>query len=273
MDLDAALNLLAREPHPPLDIAELALYLARDEYPGIDVEAYLSELDGMAREAKTFLRGNLPCQISGLCRFLFHEMGFRGNVQDYYDPRNSYFNEVLDRRTGIPITLSAVVMAIGHRIGIGIEGIGLPGHFIVRAVARGEEVLFDPFHAGRRLDLTDCENLVRKVTGQGFQVTSEILRPLSLRQIISRMLTNLKVIYLQKENHASAAKVIERLCQLNPHDLRERRDLGSALLQAGKAGQAINHLNAYLNYAPACADVDQVKQLLHKALARVGQWN
>lgn len=273
MDLDAALVMLATEPQPPLDIAEVALHLARDEYPGLDVEAYLCELSGMAREARTFLRGNLQCRVSGLCRYLFHEMGFRGNAQDYYDPRNSYFNEVLDRRTGIPITLSAVVMALGQRVGIDIEGIGLPGHFVVRAVAKEEVVLFDPFHAGRKLDPSDCENLVRKVTGKAFQATSESLRGLPLKLIISRMLTNLKVVYLQKENYTKAAKVMERLCQINPHDLREKRDLGAVLLQAGRAGQAIDHLNAYLKSAPPCADADQVRQLLHKALASIGQWN
>src|SRR5438034_4900818 len=101
MDVDAALTLLARDPAAPLDLAELALELARDEYSDLDVEAYLSELDGMAHEAKTYLRGSLEARVTGLCRYLFHEMGFRGNRQEYNDPHNSYLNQVLDRRTGI----------------------------------------------------------------------------------------------------------------------------------------------------------------------------
>src|SRR5207245_2321666 len=124
---------------------ELALGLARDEYPDLDVEAYLSELAGMAHEAARYLRGGLEARVTGLCRYLFHEMGFRGNQQDYYDPRNSYLNQVLDRRTGIPIALSVVAMAVGNRAGLEVVGVGLPGHFVVKAVADGQEILFDPF--------------------------------------------------------------------------------------------------------------------------------
>src|SRR5207245_10392581 len=133
MDLDRVLDRLAHDAAAPVDVAELALQLARDEYANLDVEAYLSELTGMAHEAKNYLRGSLEARVFGLCRYLFHEMGFRGNVQDYYDPRNSYLNEVLDRRTGLPITLSLVAMAIGKRAGLSITGVGLPGHFVVKA--------------------------------------------------------------------------------------------------------------------------------------------
>src|SRR6516162_4649242 len=130
MDLDAALALLAVDPTAPLDLAEISLRLATDEYPDLDVDAYLSEVAGMAHEARAYLRGDLEARVAGLCRYLFHDMGFRGNAQDYYDPGNSYLNQVLDRRTGIPITLSALAMAIGGRVGIDIQGIGLPGHFV-----------------------------------------------------------------------------------------------------------------------------------------------
>src|SRR6516225_1040749 len=133
MDIDAALEQLADDPLAPLDVAELALWLARDEYTDLDVEAYLSELAGMAHEAKAVLRGSLERRVEGLSRYLFHDMGFRGNQQEYYDPRNSYLNQVLDRRTGIPITLSVVAMAVGRRAGVHIAGVGLPGHFVAKA--------------------------------------------------------------------------------------------------------------------------------------------
>src|SRR6516162_6215259 len=118
MNFNAALDLLARHPASPLDLAELALSLARDEYPDLDVEASLCELDGMAHEASAYLRGSLKAQVEGLCRYLFHEMGFRGNTQAYYDPRNSYLNQVLERHTGIPISLAALAMAVGNRAGL-----------------------------------------------------------------------------------------------------------------------------------------------------------
>src|SRR5262249_18663494 len=159
---------LAANADVPLDLAELALHLAREEYAELDADAYLAELAGMAHEARRYVRGNLSARVDGLCRYLFHDMGFRGNVREYYDPRNSYLNQVLDQRTGIPITLSLVAMAVGQRSGLNVVGVGLPGHFVAKAVAGGEEILFDPFHGGRRLTVRDCENLVEQVTGSPF---------------------------------------------------------------------------------------------------------
>src|SRR5258707_8596603 len=129
MNLDDALTLLAADPSAPLDLAEVALHLARDEYADLDVGAYLSELAGMAHESQPYLRGDLEAQVTGLCRYLFHEMGFRGNTREYYDPRNSYLNQVLDRRTGLPISLTTVAMAVGSRAGLSLVGIGFAGPF------------------------------------------------------------------------------------------------------------------------------------------------
>jgi regulator of sirC expression with transglutaminase-like and TPR domain len=273
MDLDRALDRLAHDATAPLDVAELALCLARDEYSNLDVEAYLSELSGMAHEAKNYLRGSLEDRVFGLCRYLFHEMGFRGNIQDYYDPRNSYLNDVLDRRTGLPITLSVLAMAIGQRAGLSIAGIGLPGHFVAKASAEGREVLFDPFHGGRQLSLTDCEILVQQVTGVRFQATPDRLRPVPLRLLLIRLLTNLKGVYLRQEDFTRAARVIERIRQLSPHDTVQRRDLGVSLLHAGQPGRAIDHLAAYLAADPNRADASVVRQLLNRAYQAVGRWN
>src|SRR5262245_39219849 len=175
MDLDTALPQLAGDPSAPFDIAELALCLARDEYPALDVEAYLGELDGMAHEAGRYVRGRVEDRVAGLCRYLFHDLGFRGNARDYYDARNSYLNDVLDRRTGIPITLSAVAIAVGSRAGLSVAGVGLPGHFVAKAAGDGREVLFDPFHGGRPLSPEQCEALVQQVTGLPFRATAESL--------------------------------------------------------------------------------------------------
>src|SRR6058998_1638382 len=168
-ELDTTLSLLSCDPAAAVDLAEIALLLARDEFPFLDVEAHLSELAAMAHEVKPYMRGHLAHQVQGLCRYLFHEMGFRGNQRDYYDPRNSYFNQVLERRTGIPISLSAVTMAVGQRAGIKIGGVGLPGHFIVKAVRPTQEILIDPFHGGRILSTADCETLVQQITGVSFE--------------------------------------------------------------------------------------------------------
>jgi regulator of sirC expression with transglutaminase-like and TPR domain len=273
MKLDQALDQLAHDAAAPFDVAELALYLARDEYPNLDVEAYLSELTGMAHEAKNYLRGSLETRVFGLCRYLFHEMGFRGNIQDYYDPRNSYLNEVLDRRTGLPITLAVVAMAVGERAGLQIAGVGLPGHFVASASSNGCEVFFDPFHGGRQLTPEDCENLVRQVTGMSFQASPERLRPVSLQMLVIRLLTNLKGVYLRQEDFVRAARVIERLLQLSPDDVGQRRDLGISLLRAGEPGRAIDHLATYLADDLTRPDADTVRQLLNRAYKDVGRWN
>jgi regulator of sirC expression with transglutaminase-like and TPR domain len=273
MDLNAAIAALAEDPNATFDVAELALSLAREEYPDLDVEAYLGELAGMAREARGYLGSTLQCQVAGLSRYLFHEMGYRGNKQDYYDPRNSYLNQVMDLRTGIPITLSVLTMALGQRLGITIAGIGLPGHFIVKAVDRERQIIFDPFHGGRELTFADCENLVRHVTGKPFEANCASLRGLPLGQIVARLLTNLKMIYLKREEYAKATRVISRLWQLSPQDQRERRDLGSVLLKLGRVGESIDHLRAYLASGDAVPDNENIRELLDKAFAEVCKWN
>jgi regulator of sirC expression with transglutaminase-like and TPR domain len=273
MNLDMALTLLSHTPDAPLDLAEVALLLARDEYPFLDVEAYLSELEGMAHEARTHLRGSLAARAKRLCHYLFHDMGFRGNEQHYYDARNSYINDVLDRRTGIPITLSAVAIVVGRRAGLDVAGVGLPGHFVAKVVEGDEEVLFDPFHGGRPLTPEKCQRLVEQVTGMPFEVNREVLQAVSLGSILLRMLNNLKGVYLRTGDYLRAARVIERLRQLSPHDRLQQRDLGATLLQGGRAGQAIDHLQAYLTASPDAGDADTVRQLLTQARASVARWN
>ena len=273
MNLDAALDLLSREPSAPLDVAELALHLARDEYPDLDVEAHLGELDAMAHEARTYLRGYLRTRVRGLCRYLFHEMGFRGNTRDYYDARNSYLNMVMERRTGIPISLSTVAIAVGTRAGLEVFGVGLPGHYVAKAVANGEDVLFDPFHGGRLLAPTDCEHLVLQVTEQPFEASAENLRAVPVGMTVLRMLNNLKGVYLRQGDFRRAVRVMERLRQLDPRDPLQQRDLGVSLLQMGQPGKAIDHLNAYLVAVPKAEDAATVRDLLRQAQTQVASWN
>jgi regulator of sirC expression with transglutaminase-like and TPR domain len=273
MDLDRTLEHLAAHPAASFDLADVALRLAGDEYRSLDVDAYLSELGCMAREARAYVRGNLEARVGGLCRYLFHEMGFRGNVEEYYDPRNSYLNDVLDRRTGIPISLSAIAIAVGRRTGLRVEAVGLPGHFIVKAIGEGEEVLFDPFHGGRLLTLDDCANLVRQTVGDEIGMIPGLLEVAPLGVIVSRMLTNLKLVYLRQQDFLRAARVLGRLRQLNPTDAQHQRDLGLSLLRAGKPGLAIDHLSAYLEEAPESAETREVRNLLSQAITDIARWN
>jgi regulator of sirC expression with transglutaminase-like and TPR domain len=272
MNLDAALAFLAEDPSAPVDVAEVALLLARDEYPDLDVEASLAEVKGIAHEARSYVRGDLGARVAGLCRYLFHEMGFRGNARNYYDPANSYFHLVLERRTGIPITLSAVIMAIGSRVGLTIAGVGLPGHFVVKVVEDEREIIVDPFHGGRILSSVDCENLVRQVTGREFEATPESLRAIPLGMMVFRMLNNLKGIYLAEKDFPRAIRIMQRLCQLHP-DPVQRRDLGTNLLHAGQPGKAIDHLTVYLAAFPQADDANVVRLLLKEARAHVAGMN
>jgi regulator of sirC expression with transglutaminase-like and TPR domain len=273
MDLDLMLRRLATDPFSPTDPGEIALALARDEYTHLDTEAYLNELAGMAREARPYLRGDLEARVRGLCRYLFHDQGFRGNLKNYYDARNSYLNEVLDRRTGIPITLVVVAMAVGGRAGLPIAGVGLPGHFVAKAYEGGREVLFDPFHGGRLLTPDDCERLVEQSAGISFTANRRSLRAVPPGLIVQRLLSNLKGIYLASEDLERATRVISRLCQISPADAIQRRDLGATLIRAGKPGPAINHLSAYLSAAPSASDAAAVQRLLGQAKSIVSRWN
>jgi regulator of sirC expression with transglutaminase-like and TPR domain len=254
-------------------VAELALLVARDEYPDLDVPAYLARLDDLAERARPRLSGGLEERVGGLSQFLFDELRFRGNLQRYHEADNSYLNRVLDRRLGLPITLSVVTMAVGTRAGLTVVGLGLPGHFVVKAVDGDEEVIFDPFHGGQVLTHCDCELLIQQVTGEPFGLTPELLRPIPLALLVRRILTNLKDVYLRLDDFARAARTIARIRQLDRDDPTEQRDLGMCLLQTGHPGPAIDLLASYLATAPAGPDAEQVEQLLRRARAELARWN
>lgn len=273
MNVTTMLQLLAREPAAPLDGAEVALQLARDEYPDLDIEAYLSEIQSMSHEARRYLRGSFAARVTGLCRYLFHDQGFRGNAHNYYDPRNSYLNQVLDRRTGIPITLSLIVMAVARHAEMTVEGVGLPGHFIVKAVEKGETIYLDPYHGGRQLTLEDCGNLIQQAIGQELPLNDDLLAGISLQRLIQRLLTNLKTIYHRTQDLPREIRVLERLRLLAPTDVEIRRDLGQCWLQAGQPGRAIDHLTAWLTVAPDDPATPLVRRQLDQARRDLARWN
>ncbi len=273
MDVDAELLALAADPLHPVDLAELALHLARDEYPDLDVPAYLARLDALADAVAPRLTGSLAERVATLAAFLFEEEGFRGNADDYYDARNSYLNDVLDRRAGLPITLSLVAAAVGERAGLAVHGVGLPGHFVAMGEEDGEAVLFDPFHGGQLLDPPAAEALVEAVTGQPFTLTADALRPAPPAAVAVRLLSNLKGVYLRGPDYERAARVTGRLVQLTPDDPLQRRDWGVTLVHAGHAGRAVDPLRFYLSRVPDADDREAVEGFLRRAQAEVARWN
>ncbi len=204
--LDTLLRRLATDPTTEVDLAEVSLRLAIDEYPDLDIRPYLSQIDAWADTIAGVIPDNLDIVVGELMRVLFEEEGFTGNVPDYFDPRNSYLNDVIDRRLGIPITLSILAIAIGQRIGVEIVGLALPGHFIAKAIDGKEEILFDPFNRGDFLTTADCEHLVETATGKPFVVTRQDLSAAPPRLIVTRLLNNLRVIYTEVQDFPRLAR-------------------------------------------------------------------
>jgi len=276
MNPDATLAALADDPLTDVDLAELSLRLAVDEYPTLDVAKYLRRLDALTIEVAPRVASarTLEDKVTELAHFLFVEEEFDGNSAAYYDPRNSYLNDVLDRKLGIPLSLSVLAIRVGAGCGLHVVGVGLPGHFVAKAIdADGGAVLFDPFHAGQILDPSACEELVSAVTGHPFYATEDSLAATPPGHLVQRMLNNLKAVYLRAPDFPRAARVIRRLIQLVPDDLTQRRDLGVSLVHADQPGPAIDHLNAYLAGTPSADDTDVVRGFLKDARKQVAKWN
>ncbi len=250
-----------------IDLGEAALLIAEDAYPGLDVDEYLRRIDDLAEPLRAGWReyAPLPELVATLNGHLFGELGFRGNRDDYYDPRNSYLNEVLDRRLGIPITLSVVFMEVARRLGLTVSGVGLPGHFIVEATRDGASLLLDPFNGGEILTSEDCERLVSDRYGVSMPFAPELLADVRKRQILTRMLNNLKRTYLEKDDPAAAWPVVEKMVLLNPESAVDRRDRGLVAYRLNNFAQARQDLRFYLERRPDAAD----REAVHASLAAV----
>jgi regulator of sirC expression with transglutaminase-like and TPR domain len=250
MDLYATLDRLAADPFAPADLAALALHLAADEYRGLDVDSYLARLDRYAEELVPRLVGSLPDRVAELTHLLFEEEGFAGNVADYYDPRNSYLNDVLDRRTGIPITLCVVYMEVARRAGLHIDGVNFPGHFLVRCPEVGSRgssgLIIDPFHGGALLSEHDCRLLLQRQVGSEVAFSKSLLAPTTRLQILVRMLINLKRIYVHMRSFPQARDVTELLLAMTPSALSELRDRGLLAYHLNDVTGALRDLQTYL---------------------------
>ena len=267
-------RVLAR-PEPELDLGRAALLIAQAEYPRLDVEHYLRRLDAMAasigpevaREADPLRRVYL------LNRFLFITEGFRGNADQYYDPRNSFLNDVLDRKLGIPITLCTVYMELGGRLRLPIEGVGFPGHFLVKYVLNDGEILIDPFHRGAILTEADCRRRLKEMTDDAVPFRADHLRSVTKRQILSRMLTNLKHIFLRARSFPKALRMMDLLLAVTPDDGVELRDRGLLLSQVGRPGAALRDLERYLAMTPKAEDADTIKEHVAGVRRRMASMN
>ncbi len=254
-----ALGALVGGDEDAIDLARAALLIAAEEYADLDPSDYLGRLDGLGVTLRERLKGQADPehQVAVLNALLFGEEGFRGNDSAYYDPRNSYLNEVMDRRVGIPITLSLIYVEVGRRAGLPLDGIGLPSHFIVG----GAGLLIDPFNCGRLLSVADCEVLLRRAYGGSAVLEPSHLQPTPRRMVLARLITNLKLAYQRQGDFRRAVRSSEQLSVVLP-TAAELRDRGLLRFRMADLVGAEADLRQYLEFDPAAADADQIRRQL-----------
>jgi regulator of sirC expression with transglutaminase-like and TPR domain len=238
----ATLSALAGRPSEMIPLAEAALLIAAEEYPGLDVAAYLARIDGLANAVRPAVANaeDVRAAVAILAHFLHVDEGYRGNPDDYYDPRNSFLNDVLDRRIGIPITLSILYMEVGKRLGLNTQGIGLPGHFLVRLADVG--IYVDPFSGQSDLTEADCQDRARAALGGRTEFDRAMLAPQSNREILTRVLRNLAEIYRSRGDRPHLIAALDRMLLLNPGAPRLHRERARVLSQAGEYRRALRDL-------------------------------
>ncbi len=249
-------------PEAALNLAEAALLIALDEYPHLDVGEYLARIDDHA-SAVGQQGGRPEAMLDVLNQYLFEEQGFTGNQWEYEDPRNSFLNDVLDRKLGLPITLSVLYIEIGRRVGLPLEGVSFPGHFLVKLPVPGGEVMVDPFSQGITLTERDLERRLEAL-GSGPLLTrairAELLAAASKKAIIVRMLRNLKAVYFQRDEFEKALKVCERILTAVPDHPGELRDRGIIYQRLECYRAALGDLRKYLALKPDAADAENVRR-------------
>ena len=258
-----------------IDLAEAALLIAAREYPQLNIPYYLNCLDAMAARARSSLpegAGDLEV-VAVLNRVLFDEEGFAGNAEEYYDPRNSYLNEVIERRLGIPISLSIIYLAVGRRLGLPLEGISFPGHFLVKLVSARGDVVLDPFIRGQVLAEADVNQRLRDLyTVESPPIPAQQLGSAGAREILARLLRNLKGIYLHQEKFSRALYAVNCLLVVAPDSQEEVRDRGRIYERLECFRAALDDYQNYLELDPAAPDARSIRARLphlKKAAARL----
>lgn len=256
-----------------INLARAALLVAAEEESGVDVEANLALLDELGAQARARVAERWYSPVLALNDFLFAELGFKGDEDHYYDLRNSLLNQVLARRMGLPITLSIVYMEVGRRAGLHVEGVGRPGHFMVRAGKAPDELLLvDPFYCHIENE-ERLEQQISDIYGEDAPPGERYLETTGTRAIIFRLLTNLKNIYMKARLFRRSLAVVERLLLLNPRAVEERRDRGLLLLQLERLHEALADLESYVRVAPDNPVKDEVRDQLDKIQKRIAALN
>ena len=269
---------LARLDDDALPLLGTALLIARDEYPELQPAHYDAMVQGYADALRAEVRAQdgAPARMAVINRYLFEELGFGGNNEAYTDPRNSYLNDVFDRKLGIPISLAVVQMEIARRLDVPLDGISFPGHFLVRLPVDDGILVMDPFNKGRSLSVDELRDRISAQFGGQSPDDTEllhILSPASHRAILLRMLRNLKALYVDQDDWGRVARSSDRLLKIAPGLGEEVRDRGLAYLKMGHIVGAREDLARYLAVQPEAPDVDAVRELLIEATGRARRLN
>ena len=257
-----------------LNLAEAALLIAQEEQPDLDIAAYLGRLDELAARVRSRLSESPSSAdiIQELNAVLFDEEGLVGNQSNYMDPYNSFLNEVLDRKLGIPISLSVVYIEVGNRLGVPLVGVGFPGHFVVKYQGPDGETILDPFQGGSIVSQEQMENKLRSMYGPNNPFVAQLpklLAAVSKKDILLRMLRNLKQIYTQKEDLERALSVMERILLLAPDHPVEVRDRGAIHHRMGHQQLAVRDFQRYLQLAPKAEDAKAIRAVMVRTMAQL----
>jgi regulator of sirC expression with transglutaminase-like and TPR domain len=246
-----------------IDLIRAALMIARGEYPDLDIETYAGRVEELARRVAA-LAPDLHPQgtLSALKHVLFEELKLRGNREDYYDPRNSFLNDVLDRGLGIPITLSIVYMEVARRVGLHLFGVGLPGHFLLKRYNEdGQEMLIDCFNRGDVVSRQDCQSKLDEIYSGEMKMRPEFLHPISRRQILMRMLNNLKTVYLSTRNFRKALAIADLILVIYPRSAEDVKQRALLRYSMNLHRLASEDLDDYLKMSPNASDAEEIKQM------------
>lgn len=272
-------TLIARED-AAIDLAQAALLIAWEEYPDLDIAHSMATLDHLAQQVRALLglsETAMPpshmCVLEAMNQVLFEQQHFHGNTEDYYNPCNSFLNEVLERHIGIPISLSLLYMEVGKRLGVQIDGIGLPWQFIVRCCLPDGIYYIDPFEGGRLLSEDDCRERVQRTLKGKASFNPDWLEPVSHRQLLIRLLSNLKHIYVHKGDYVRVLSICDRLLLLAPNAPVERRDRGAVHLQLKHYASALHDLVAYVELVPQASDVSRIRQQIKEIRQMIALMN
>lgn len=260
-------NSLSAYGDDELPLLDTALLIARDEYPRLDPAPYASAIQGYADSLRPTMAQDidLPAKLTAINRYLFDELGFAGNNHQYDDPRNSYLNEVFDRKLGIPISLAVVQIELTRRLGLPLDGVSFPGHFLVRLPVDDGILVMDPYNKGRPVSAEELKERASPHLGGHPPDDSqllEILAPATHRAILARMLRNLKGLYLERADWERVARTADRLLKIAPDTAEAWRDRGLAYRELGYTQGAREDLARYLQVLPNADDEDAMRTIL-----------